>query len=678
MRFRVVRSEESGSVLIVTLVSMIAFGALAATSLTVSMTENKKLSIRHMSKKVTLMAQGELEVAKNLVNASPYDVNLQNIVLRDAINEPDQKIPNTNVRVEQYGTTDYYVLRATATAHGMTKSAEAIVRQVSPASSNNLMVLEHPVGVSGAPRGAIHSNKSIDFYFPGGNYRDQVTAVEGFNFVAGAEAANTHFAGSANPKGAPADPLRDVDFANLWTKGDLLSVTDNVVAEVKFKDDATEVKLWKPGYVEKIAKTRLKKVFSHYEWEDYKVNEPVYERETYWENQKVYEDKRYKVTEKKPIHKWREATRTVNKKIYGNVTKKYTVDVPIYKTRQVKKTVWEDKWVAYSGGGGASSSGGTVGGTKSGATGYWKKVKVTKTVSEKYVSGYKKETKTKVERVVVDTKRVTETYSERYVAGYKDVTKWKTKQVCTGTKKVKKTRKKLVGYDTVSKSRRVKKYKTVEQTYYEKVRHKEVFLRKETLASKGVIYLNGDVRKISGKLNGRISLIAAGEVKITGDLQYVDDTGETRMKNGKDADQPYEINDAYTGSSLLAIMAEKDILYSKSVPKDLEINASLISAEGSVKFEGIGVSEDGENVWSDHKKRTTRNSLRRLGGIVSAKRPVATYIDESGYIAAGFENGQSIMDQNLILSSGSNAQPPFMFESAVPTWIMGSVGRRLD
>jgi hypothetical protein len=193
------------------------------------------------------------------------------------------------------------------------------------------------------------------------------------------------------------------------------------------------------------------------------------------------------------------------------------------------------------------------------------------------------------------------------------------------------------------------------------------------------MYLKGDVRKLSGKSNGRLSLITAGSVKLTGDVTYMDDNDKQRMLNGKDHTLPYEENPDYTGDSLLAVMAKGDVLYSVNAPKDLEINASLISAEGSVKFEGIEVSTDGATVWTQYVdgKPHVLDSLRRLGGIVSAKRPICTNIDERGFISAGFEHGESIMDQNLILSSGNNNPPPFMFESGVPNWIMSTSGMSL-
>lgn len=669
-------STETGSVMLVTLILMISFGALASASLSMTVSENRKLTMRHYARQVRLQAQGELEVAKNMVNASKYDMNLQNKVLIAALAAPNQVIPGTSVRVERVGTTKYFVLRAQATEHGITKSAEAIVRQVSPASSNNLMVIDHPVGLSGAPRGAIHTNKWIDFYFPGGNYRDQVTAAQGFNFVAGATKDNTKFSGAVNPNAPLVDPLKDVDFSKLWSEADNLAVTDNLISEITFNGKTATVDLYKPAYEEQVPATRIKTVFDHYETQSYVENEPVYQTVSYTEDEPVYRTENYVVVEQEPVYAWREKTRIVTKPVYTDQTVNYTVDVPIYAWRTVQVTKWVDQWVPYDTSGGASSSGGTVGATGT-ATGYWKKVQVTEDVQEKYISGFNQETRTRIDTVQTGTVDVTETYQEKYVDSYVDVSKTKQRKVLDHYETVSKTRQDLVGYTPVTKTRQVKVYVDVTENYLKTVKHAETLVRTETINTEGVVYLNGDVRKISGKVNGRMSLITTGKVKLTGDLQYVDDMGRTRMNNGKDHTKPYEDNPDYEGDSLLAIMAKGDILYSKDSPPELEINASLISADGSVKFEGIGVSADGSNVWSEYSSYQVHSSLRRLGGIVSRKRPIATYINEKGFIAAGFEFGESIMDQNLILSSGTNAPPPFMFESAVPAWIMSTAGLRM-
>ncbi|MHC5072851.1 MAG: hypothetical protein ACYTGO_20450, partial [Planctomycetota bacterium] len=255
-------TRDEGSVLLVTLILMLGLGSLASASLAVMVSQNRTLVKRHRARQVELIAEGQLELAKNMVNASSYNVHMENMVLRDALSAPNQIIPNTEVRVEQIGGTMYYKLSTEATWQGITKSAEAIVRQTSPASSNNLMVIDHPVG---------------------GNYVDQVTASDGFNFVAGAKLENTTFSGPVNPNAPSVNPLKDIVFDDLWTKADLLAVTDDYISEVEFKGDLVEIKLFKPAYEEKVKSTRTKTVFSHYETEYYTISKPVYEDYTYTE-----------------------------------------------------------------------------------------------------------------------------------------------------------------------------------------------------------------------------------------------------------------------------------------------------------------------------------------------------------------------------------------------------------
>ena len=119
-------SQENGSVLLITLVLMVGFSALVTGSLSVMVSEHAKTTKRHYAKQVTYTAEGQLELARNIVNASRYDVNLNNLVLLNALDAPNQVIPGTGVRVERIGATEYYTLRTQATAHGITKAAEAV------------------------------------------------------------------------------------------------------------------------------------------------------------------------------------------------------------------------------------------------------------------------------------------------------------------------------------------------------------------------------------------------------------------------------------------------------------------------------------------------------------------------------------------------------------------------
>ena len=64
-----------------------------------------------------------------------------------------------------------------------------------------------------------------------------------------------------------------------------------------------------------------------------------------------------------------------------------------------------------------------------------------------------------------------------------------------------------------------------------------------------------------------------------------------------------------------------------------------------------------------------------MGGIVSRKRPVTTYVDESNKVIAGYKKGISFMDRNMILKAGGNVTPPFVFQMNQPTWTLNVSGK---
>jgi hypothetical protein len=670
-------ARERGTILVVLMILFVGFGAFASASLAKVLSEDQRVAARLHAAQAQVQATSQLELAKNLVNASSYDGSMRTQVLHAALAAPDQVIPGTDVRVEQVGATRYFRLRTAAMHRGVQKSAEAVVREASPASQYNLFVIDHPVGLCGEPRGAIHTNKFIDFFFPGGHYRDSVTAGEGFNLTAGATADNTKFSGVFNPAAPAYDILEGVDFAALAGKADTLSVTDDLIAEVEFQGPQTEIRLYEPEHFVDVPATKTWSEFSH--WEDQTYTEPVamYEDQTYVEQQTVYEAQAYTDVELVPVYAWKDVTRTVTEDVFSTEVVSYTVDEPVWDKKKVTKTITTDVWIPFDKSShGASSGGGTVGASGK-AAGFWKKFTKEVDVWEDYVKEWKQVTKTKTVQVKTGTKTYDVTEPEAYVDHWDSVSVTKTKMVPTGTVDVTKTKQVFTGWKDVVKTKKVPIYVTKSKTYTKQVLVAEKLVDKKTIDSDGVVYLKGPVRKLSGELEGRLSLITSGSVRITGDVRYVDADGDSRMLNGGDMSEPYAENPDYEGNSLLAVMADQDILYAKDAPEQLEVNASLISAHGSVSFEGVKVDVSGTDVYTDLATGGdyVKDSLRRLGGIVSRFRPVATYIDEFGHVGAGFENGESIMDDNLILSSGTNAPPPFMFEAAVPTWVMSATGR---
>ena len=114
------------------------------------------------------------------------------------------------------------------------------------------------------------------------------------------------------------------------------------------------------------------------------------------------------------------------------------------------------------------------------------------------------------------------------------------------------------------------------------------------------------------------------------------------------------------------------------MPQSAEINATLMSVKGRVGVEGIGIDESGNptrdtfvgltdpqiereeayNRTDYRTQRFVRDSLRRMGGIISNNRIIETYIrsrsDGTAYVDAGFKRGRMRFDVSLIFSPPPN------------------------
>jgi len=207
----------------------------------------------------------------------------------------------------------------------------------------------------------------------------------------------------------------------------------------------------------------------------------------------------------------------------------------------------------------------------------------------------------------------------------------------------------------------------------------EQLVSTQNVASSGVYYFEGPVRKLEGSLAGRLSVISDDNVRITGSLQYVDAHNNTRMNNGLNPDAAYEPNPAYTGNAVLGVLSKGDIKYANTVSDRIEINASMMSKNGSVIYEGITVTNNGETVgYNGSATQTVRlkESMRRLGGIVSRYRPVASYVAGNGSVYAGIQKGASQMDRNLMIGGGGSL--PYTYQESKPIWTMQKAGRTFD
>jgi hypothetical protein len=238
-------------------------------------------------------------------------------------------------------------------------------------------------------------------------------------------------------------------------------------------------------------------------------------------------------------------------------------------------------------------------------------------------------------------------------------------------------------YETqdVQVEQQVPVYETVTNTWTEKVFVAPVLMSTTNVSlgdAANTIYIDGRITKLDGDLNGRLTIVGNEKVRVTGSIRYVDDSGRTAMLNGNDYSKPYMRNDQYNGNSVLGVIARDDVLLTNNMPTQAEVNATMMSAMGRVGIDGFQIDDTGEPVkdvyygLTDEEKEREKaynqtgyasssfrkESLRRLGGIVSNDRILETYIrprsDGTSIVDSGFKRGNMRFDFNLLFNPPPN------------------------
>ncbi len=593
--------------------------------------------------------------------------------------------------VDPFGDSDrYFVLEAAGRAGDTVRLISALVRETQPFSSYVFFQNSHTLGVSGAPLGMIHTNSELAFYFAGGRYADPVSAVEGFEYRGGAAPDNTYIA-DGNPDAVPI-ALDKVDFDDLRSKANLYAGQPGLDAEVLFFNNGqVRVKPYTKPRWETVTQTSTTKVLVGYTtettqvWQDVQVGTQQVEKTRQVIDYYVTET--YKV--KQTVYRTVTETYTVQVPVYETQTVTKTRQVPVYSTRTVTKTRQVKVFVPYDTSD-ASGSGTTIGDSGGGVLGEYKWITEEYQVEETYISGYTTETYTTTEQVLVGYTTETRTRDVQVEDGFvwvdqtRQVPVYKTE---TYYETVPVYEKQLV--DTTTS---VPVYENVETTKTSTVYQPAVPLGEELVwveDQAGIIYIDGRILSVEGDLQGRLTLVSTDKVRITGDIRYIDDGGDTAMLNGDDPTAPYTRNPDYQGSSVLGIIAKDDVLFTWEMDSASEINGTLLSVEGRVGSDALLLTPEGEAVQdttTNRKKYMTaeertledlydrggfttksfvKDSLRRIGGIISDERIMETYIkakaDGTATVAAGFKRGAMRFDFNLLRNP-----PPFFVEIPRP------------
>jgi len=592
-------SRERGTILIVCLVLVVGLVGLSSAYLTRTLYESRRSSVQEDSLEALFNAYGMLARAEAIMNRSDYDTDTgRNVALIAALAADDKQIGDTSVTVTPVGDpsdTIFFNLLAESTVGPVTRKVRVLVREKESFADYNYFVNIHPLGIAGrpTPRGSIHSNRNIDFYFPDGRFVDAVTASEGFYFKVGASRDNTTFDGPHSENAEKIPDLTNIDIPALSAKAVHKIEDPDLDARIYLRGDEVLVEKWtRAGYYEV-----PKFVTRYYEvgQEDITItwNEPIYRTDTWTEIESIYEWQDYTYTEEVPIYETETYTYNVTEPIYEEQTVEKTREVPVYAYQTVTLYRTEDVWVDDDPD--AIGGGTAIAGSPTGLPGHWETVEVPYEEEQQYISHYETETYTVTETVQVGENVVENTGTREVQVGTETVERVGTQKVKIGEEEVTKTQEVIDHYEEMSRIETQPIIATVREvdgtrTVWQSARN----VGSETIPADGLIYIAGNVTKLEGNLDGRVTVATNGRIFITGSLVYVDGEGDSAYLNGDDHNQPYEPNDSYDGTSVLGVIANREILYTQDVPNDFELNGSFLSRSGRVGITGIVLDAEGD------------------------------------------------------------------------------------
>lgn len=629
-----------GSALPAILALSLGVGALSAGFVTQNHREHQRETWEKQRMQAYLDAWGQMETVTDIVNTSAYDsATGENIAMRQASLRGDQTfvdrdgyLTNVTCTVDGgAGSTGFFRLVSTANVGPARCRITALVRSRQSFADFDYFVNSHSLGISGgadassrhvdAPDGEIHSNRALIFYFPDRHFVKPVTAVSGFGFqfVSGAigeddsagRAQNNWFWGPHNNAANAIAGLTDIDLTVFGARADNILNLNGAwdYAKVKLKGTTADVQQWQVG---------------HYELQN--VTTQVEQFQTVTQQQEILQAVTSTTSTTVPV--WAQQTTSV----FGPVARQRLLTAAwnetVNSTRQVQTQVW------VSGGGGGATGGG--GGT--GDIGYWQTV----TTTEPYT-------------YVVNHGAVYETY---YVNEWYNTTQW----VQTGTQQQTTTSTSYVPYSP-------QRYQSVNVqqstgfipvTTQQNVWVPDHLVTTHTVGTNGTIFVTGRVEfsaMSNGSdgfdvqtLDGNLTIASNDDVRIRETICYAkrdaSNVWQTAYNNGANRAQEFAPNPDYTGSSVLGIIARNDIEIRSDVPNQTEIDATLMARDGEFRVRGVNVANNssGDADVTAVSNGFVKQSLRRLGGVISNQRPITTFVDSSNAVTRGFVFTKSVYD----------------------------------
>ncbi len=268
----------NGSALSIVLILAVAVGSVVTTFLGRTLVEQKRVAQRGAQIRAARQAVGQLELAKAIISASAYDDG-QNVVVQQAIAASPPVIPGTGVLIESVGANRWYRLVSFGEYSRDSGAALTYLRDGTPYVAYNYYVEDQSLGISGKPRGRIHTNQSIEFYYANGYYDDFVSCVDGFVYKNGATSQNTTFAGGTDPAAEVKDLLDLIDYDDLKAEAAVITPT-GLEAAVTLVKKNVKIELWSKPQIVKVAVVKTKKVQVGTVYQ--KVTKTQYRKEYQW------------------------------------------------------------------------------------------------------------------------------------------------------------------------------------------------------------------------------------------------------------------------------------------------------------------------------------------------------------------------------------------------------------
>lgn len=153
-------------------------------------------------------------------NISPFKALRTVDLVDDVTGELDDSDDKVTIYIAHL-TNLWHMIEARATVSGVSRTSRLLVRERDPFSRFGVFINSHYQGISGAPKGDIHTNRKLQIFYPGSVFDDFVSARDGFQWMIGATAGNTTFNGGyAAPTAQIAMPsLADVTNLKPFATG---------------------------------------------------------------------------------------------------------------------------------------------------------------------------------------------------------------------------------------------------------------------------------------------------------------------------------------------------------------------------------------------------------------------------------------------------------------------------